>query len=85
VEVRMTLTVEERPGAPQRQISRRQMNLVFGTVLLGMLLSALDQTIVSTALPDDRRRPGWRRAHLLGRLVLLVGRHRGDRARRQVR
>ncbi len=27
------------------------MNLVFGTVLLGMLLSALDQTIVSTALP----------------------------------
>lgn len=27
------------------------MNLVFGTVVLGLLLSALDQTIVSTALP----------------------------------
>jgi EmrB/QacA subfamily drug resistance transporter len=33
------------------ELSRRQMNLVFGTVLLGILLSALDQTIVSTALP----------------------------------
>ncbi len=30
---------------------RRQINLVFGTLLLGMLLAALDQTIVSTALP----------------------------------
>lgn len=33
------------------QLSRRRINLVFGTVLLGMLLAALDQTIVSTALP----------------------------------
>src|SRR3984885_7739763 len=33
------------------ELSRVQMNLVFVTVLLGMLLSALDQTIVSTALP----------------------------------
>ncbi len=32
-------------------IDRRRMNLVFVTVLLGLLLSALDQTIVSTALP----------------------------------
>ena len=32
-------------------LDRRRMNLVFGTVLLGMLLAALDQTIVSTALP----------------------------------
>ncbi len=32
-------------------ISRTQMNMVFITVLFGMLLSALDQTIVSTALP----------------------------------
>src|SRR5580698_3385053 len=32
-------------------ISRRQMNLVFVTVLIAMLLSALDQTIVATALP----------------------------------
>lgn len=32
-------------------IDRRRMNLVFLTVLLGLLLSALDQTVVSTALP----------------------------------
>ncbi|MFE3997218.1 MDR family MFS transporter [Nocardioides sp. YIM B13467] len=32
-------------------LSRRRINLIFGTVLLGMLLAALDQTIVSTALP----------------------------------
>jgi EmrB/QacA subfamily drug resistance transporter len=33
------------------QLSRAQMNIVFVTIMLGMLLSALDQTIVSTALP----------------------------------
>jgi len=32
-------------------LDRRRMNLVFVTVVLGMLLAALDQTIVSTALP----------------------------------
>ncbi len=37
------------PVAPT--LSRRQINLVFGTIMLGMLLAALDQTIVSTALP----------------------------------
>ena len=47
----MTLASEARIAGPTLQISRRQMNLVFCTVLLGMLLSALDQTIVSTALP----------------------------------
>lgn len=36
---------------PVRQLGRRQVILVFITVMLGMLLSALDQTIVSTALP----------------------------------
>jgi MFS family permease len=36
---------------PVEVMDRRRMNLVFATVLLGMLLSALDQTIVSTALP----------------------------------
>ena len=40
----------ERPGASD-ELSRRRINLIFGTVLLAMLLSALDQTIVSTALP----------------------------------
>jgi MFS family permease len=32
-------------------LTRRRINVIFVTVLLGMLLSALDQTIVSTALP----------------------------------
>src|SRR5690349_23280796 len=32
-------------------LDRRRMNLVFVTILAGMLLAALDQTIVSTALP----------------------------------
>ena len=36
--------------APRLELSRAQMNVVFVTILLG-LLSALDQTIVSTALP----------------------------------
>ncbi|EFC85147.1 hypothetical protein FrEUN1fDRAFT_1776 [Parafrankia sp. EUN1f] len=39
----------EEDAAPD--LSRTRMNLIFGTILLGMLLSALDQTIVSTALP----------------------------------
>src|SRR6478609_5068734 len=33
------------------RLSRAQMNVILLTILLGMLLSALDQTIVSTALP----------------------------------
>ncbi|NUR27840.1 MAG: MFS transporter, partial [Catenulispora sp.] len=32
--------------------SRGRTNVVFGTIVLGMLLAALDQTIVSTALPS---------------------------------
>lgn len=36
---------------PGGTVGRRQMNVVFGTVLLGMSLSALDQTVVSAALP----------------------------------
>jgi EmrB/QacA subfamily drug resistance transporter len=47
----MAVAAKTRLAGPAPQISRRQMNLVFGTVLLGILLSALDQTIVSTALP----------------------------------
>ena len=48
----MTATTEAGP-APETEpvLDRRRMNLVFVTVLLGMLLAALDQTIVSTALP----------------------------------
>src|SRR5690242_7646527 len=32
-------------------LSRRQILLIIGALMLGMLLAALDQTIVSTALP----------------------------------
>ncbi|WP_308376376.1 MDR family MFS transporter [Streptomyces sp. ISL-99] len=32
-------------------LDRRQRNIAFGTIMLGMLLAALDQTIVGTALP----------------------------------
>ena len=43
------------------QVDRRTQNLVFATVALGLLLAALDQTIVSTALPTivgDLGEPG---------------------------
>jgi EmrB/QacA subfamily drug resistance transporter len=40
--------VVERTRAP---LSRRQVNVLFATIGLGMLLAALDQTIVATALP----------------------------------
>ncbi len=38
-------------GGSGSELSRVQMNVVFVTILLGLLLSPLDQTIVSTALP----------------------------------
>ncbi|MEV4610983.1 MDR family MFS transporter [Kitasatospora sp. NPDC049258] len=50
----MTTTSERDPAAPQAAppvLDRRQRNIVFGTIMLGMLLAALDQTIVGTALP----------------------------------
>ncbi|WP_349362070.1 MDR family MFS transporter [Streptomyces sp. H27-C3] len=50
----MTTTSETRPAAPPGEppvLDRRQRNIVFGTIMLGMLLAALDQTIVGTALP----------------------------------
>src|SRR3984885_7815075 len=49
------VAVAEPDAAPAAQggfeRARAQMNVVFATIMLGMLLSALDQTIVSTALP----------------------------------
>src|SRR6476620_2405039 len=39
----------EEQAAPE--LSRRQVNVLFLTIALGMLLAALDQTIVATALP----------------------------------
>src|SRR4051812_18131360 len=51
------MTVQQTQSAPQpaaapETVDRRTMLLVFTTVALGMLLAALDQTIVSTALPS---------------------------------
>ena len=46
------------PGTPQAEaggaiqgLSRRQILLIIGALMCGMLLAALDQTIVATALP----------------------------------
>ncbi|MER5884774.1 MDR family MFS transporter [Streptomyces sp. NPDC001941] len=50
----MTTTSENAPApaAPAPPVlDIRQRNIVFGTIMLGMLLAALDQTIVGTALP----------------------------------
>jgi EmrB/QacA subfamily drug resistance transporter len=38
-------------AVPPPELSVRQRNIVFATIMLGMLLAALDQTIVGTALP----------------------------------
>ena len=45
----MTSTTTESPGG--RAVSPAQRNWIFGTIVVGMLLAALDSTIVSTALP----------------------------------
>jgi hypothetical protein len=55
-------------------LDRRRMNLVLVTVLLGMLLAALDQTIVSTALPTIVGDLGGV-GHLSWVVFLSVGRH----------
>ncbi|WP_354643090.1 MDR family MFS transporter [Kitasatospora camelliae] len=51
----MTTSSGTAPAAPEAVpppvLDRRQRNIVFGTIVLGMLLAALDQTIVGTALP----------------------------------
>ncbi|WP_405968215.1 MFS transporter [Streptomyces sp. NBC_00015] len=48
----MTVTEEIAPAAAQPPVlDPRRRNIVFGTIVLGMLLAALDQTIVGTALP----------------------------------
>ncbi|MFF7448817.1 MULTISPECIES: DHA2 family efflux MFS transporter permease subunit [unclassified Streptomyces] len=48
----MTVTEETAPPATQPPVlDKRRRNVVFVTIMLGMLLAALDQTIVGTALP----------------------------------
>ena len=44
-----TATGAEQPGP--EQIGHRRRLIIIGALLLGMLLAALDQTIVATALP----------------------------------
>jgi MFS family permease len=39
------------PGSALPGLSQRRIFLIIGALMLGMLLAALDQTIVSTALP----------------------------------
>ncbi|WP_328333690.1 MULTISPECIES: MDR family MFS transporter [unclassified Streptomyces] len=46
----MTTASSTAPAAPP-VLDVRQRNIVFGTIMLGVLLAALDQTIVGTALP----------------------------------
>jgi EmrB/QacA subfamily drug resistance transporter len=43
--------VAERAAAPQRVYTHRQIMVILGALMTGMLLAALDQTIVATALP----------------------------------
>lgn len=50
VRVRDVTTATAMPTAPP-VLDRRRRNVVFGTIMLGVLLAALDQTIVGTALP----------------------------------
>lgn len=49
----MTLTEESAPPTASQPpvLDKRRRNVVFVTIMLGMLLAALDQTIVGTALP----------------------------------
>ncbi|MFE3185201.1 DHA2 family efflux MFS transporter permease subunit [Streptomyces violascens] len=47
----MTTASDTAPLSAPPVLDVRQRNIVFGTIMLGMLLAALDQTIVGTALP----------------------------------
>jgi EmrB/QacA subfamily drug resistance transporter len=50
----VTTTSEAAPAPPVAEppvLDSRRRNIVFGTIMLGVLLAALDQTIVGTALP----------------------------------
>ena len=38
-------------GVPEAELGQQRLRLVFSGLMLGMLLAALDQTIVATALP----------------------------------
>ncbi len=44
-------TESAEPGTTPIVLTRRRINVIFGALLAGMLMAALDQTIVSTAMP----------------------------------
>ena len=46
------------PGSGSALISPQRRNLIVVAIVLGMLLAALDQTIVATALPTIVADPG---------------------------
>ena len=52
---------------PEVESSRRHLRLILGALMLTMLLAALDQTIVSTALPTITSDLGGLNAAVLGR------------------
>jgi hypothetical protein len=54
---RLTVT-STRPAAGPPVIDQRRRLVIIGALLLGMLLAALDQTIVATALPAGKDSPG---------------------------
>ena len=47
----MTDTTTEALQEPAAVLPRRQVLIIIGALMLGMFLAALDQTVVSTALP----------------------------------
>jgi MFS family permease len=47
----MTQTAPSPAAAGPATLGRRRVLVIIGALLLGMLLAALDQTIVATALP----------------------------------
>ena len=56
----------QQPPGPPAELSHRQLLVIFSALMLGMLLAALDQTIVATALPPSSATwaasttsPGW--------------------------
>ena len=50
-ELEQSTAVASQPGQAMLGLSHRRVLLIIGALMLGMLLAALDQTIVSTALP----------------------------------
>ena len=72
------------PGQALPDLNHRRVLVIIGALMLGMLLAALDQTIVSTALPTIVGDLGGV-AYRLGRHCVPACRHRLDAALGQAR